>query len=119
MWQFFSEKASTYAQNCVNFCGYQNFEFLEFFGDSKKSARENRKPTRENSWNFGRETIFLTREKNRKSGRENTKMAVKKPKKVGVKNDFCPWKKLEIGPKMAFTPTFEFHAQKKNTAKYW
>ena len=50
--------------------------------------------------------------KNRKSGRENTKMAVKKPKKVGVKNDFCPWKKLELGAKIAFTPTFEFHAQK-------
>ena len=45
-----------------------------------------------------------------KSGRE-------KSQKSGREKRFLTVKKMEIGPKMAFTPTFEFYVKKKNSAK--
>ena len=72
------------------------------------------KKTRENSWNFGRETIFLTREKNLKSWRENKKLAVKNPKKVeksGREKRFLPVKKTGQRAKNGF------HAKKKKHCK--
>ena len=47
-------------------------------------------------------------------------MGVKKPEKTvksGREKRFLPVKKTKNIEKMAFTPIFGFHAQKKNTAK--
>ena len=54
-----------------------------------------------------------TREKIRKSVREKFWLPVKSSKKVCVKATFPSVKKVEKGPKMAFTGTFDFHGKKK------
>ena len=68
-------------------------------------------PVRENFQFSVREKKSHTREKILKSARENTNCAWKS---VREKN-FPSVKKTEKGPKMAFTGTFDFHGEKKNT----
>ena len=50
------------------------------------------------------------------SARENAKVPVKIFKKVCVKNFFTR-EKMKKRPKNGFTHTFDFHAEKKNTAQ--
>ena len=79
-------------------------------------------PTRENSRKSAREAKFFAREKygkNPKIGREKKKVGVRKVKKAeksGREKQILPVKIFEKMPKNGFTPTFEFHAQKK---KHW
>ena len=62
-----------------------------------------------------REKKKPTREKIRKSVRENFGPPVKSSKKVCVKATLPSVKKTEKRPKMAFTGTFDFHGEKKNS----
>ena len=57
--------------------------------------------------NSARETDLCTREENGK-----------KPKKVPVKTICHAWKKWKKWAKMAFTGTFDFHGEKKNTENH-
>ena len=74
-------------------------------------------PTRENFHFSAREKKIPTREKIFERVREKSGLPVKNVKNACVKMILHPWKKWQKVPKMAFTHTFGFHGEKKNTGK--
>ena len=75
--------------------------------------------SRENSQHSARENKNSSRENLSNTARENPGLPVKMFKKVGVKTNFHPWKKSQKEQKRAFTGTFDFHGEKKNTAPHY